>query len=610
MALLSVWAITSCVDFSKDRGISGRIETIWQQCDTALADAIRQASQLGDSVADMTLYAQRRYEQLCIRLRDKQYMVPSNIDSAQWSFHYFDRNGDGTDRERAYFYLARAYRGLKDYPRATVGFLKAAELAERGEGKDTVVWQNSLSQLRYLYLLQIRYEEELNVAMKALSLANKTRVNHAWHLMDIASAYEHLHDTLNSISYCNLSFASAKKEHFPPRYAPVYSHQLALYIKYGQYEHVGTLLGILSGLEPEARPQNYNLAMAKYYEFSGKEDSAVIHYRRYYNTTSLVSGHYEAAAGLQRCYAKRKDFESAAWWGERLYATNDSVIEQRAFEQTERAKAEYQYHRDKEEEESIMRRSERIVFTSVIGLLALLSLLLAVMVHHSRRKKRLMEKIVGKEREVKAAEGEIERLADELQSRNQKMAVMHKVIRSKEKEIEDASAKLALQSRELSEKNEEVEALAAQLDNANKTIEVSKVELEKTIKDLEQRMMLNKELTRLALMGNAVDKAEAVVERFKKAAAGMEQPDPHDWSELANALETSYPGFNEAVQNRMQRHISESLLHTVYLLKIGMRPAQIANIMEAKIQTVWNRVKRAEELWGDLLGLSDSDAHL
>ena len=44
----------------------------------------------------------------------------------------------------------------------------------------------------------------------------------------------------------------------------------------------------------------------------------------------------------------------------------------------------------------------------------------------------------------------------------------------------------------------------------------------------------------------------------------------------------------------------EPLLHTTCLLKIGMKPAQIAKVMDAKIQTVWNRVKRAEEICGNM----------
>ena len=36
-------------------------------------------------------------------------------------------------------------------------------------------------------------------------------------------------------------------------------------------------------------------------------------------------------------------------------------------------------------------------------------------------------------------------------------------------------------------------------------------------------------------------------------------------------------------------------------MKIGMRPIQIANAMDVKKQTAWNRVKRAESTCGDLL---------
>ena len=38
-----------------------------------------------------------------------------------------------------------------------------------------------------------------------------------------------------------------------------------------------------------------------------------------------------------------------------------------------------------------------------------------------------------------------------------------------------------------------------------------------------------------------------------------------------------------------------------WLMKIGMKPIQIGHVMDAKKQTVWNRIKRAEETCGDLL---------
>lgn len=48
-----------------------------------------------------------------------------------------------------------------------------------------------------------------------------------------------------------------------------------------------------------------------------------------------------------------------------------------------------------------------------------------------------------------------------------------------------------------------------------------------------------------------------------------------------------------------------SSFSTICLLKIGMKPPQIAGAMDAKKQTVWNRIKRAEVTCGDLLAVKD-----
>ena len=105
----------------------------------------------------------------------------------------------------------------------------------------------------------------------------------------------------------------------------------------------------------------------------------------------------------------------------------------------------------------------------------------------------------------------------------------------------------------------------------------------------------------MALMSNASDKAEDIIEFFRKVAQGQSALKPNSWKELMVAIETLYPGFLEAVQGRMHRQLREPLLYTICLLKIGLKPIQIARVMDAKIQTVWNRVKRSEEICGDLL---------
>ena len=83
----------------------------------------------------------------------------------------------------------------------------------------------------------------------------------------------------------------------------------------------------------------------------------------------------------------------------------------------------------------------------------------------------------------------------------------------------------------------------------------------------------------------------------------------------AKTLEDSVQKASELVRQRYslltirlrdkRGMIPSSPDRTICLLKIGMKPAQIANVMDAKIQTVWNRVKRAEEICGDMLAVSE-----
>ena len=154
---------------------------------------------------------------------------------------------------------------------------------------------------------------------------------------------------------------------------------------------------------------------------------------------------------------------------------------------------------------------------------------------------------------------------------------------------------------ELEQKKQEIAQLGHQLDEAEQTIAASKIRFENALKDLEQRTMVNKELTRIALLNNATDKADDVIDYFRKVATGQAMLKPGSWKDLMAAIETLYPGFQETVQGRMHKQLREPLLYTICLMKIGLRPVQIAQVMDAKIQTVWNRVKRAEEICGDLL---------
>ena len=514
----------ACSNDKKEQLLSDSIEQTWQQSETALPEAQVRAEKLCDSVRTASKYVRKKYDLLTIRLRDKHDIPPFSPDSALQTASYFASHGDEVDKERAYYYLGSAYRDLKDYPRAVNHFLMAVDAARQSKCADTLIWQNALAQLRNLYMLQLCYEDELNVALQAVELAEQSGMNQGWYLTDVASAYNHLHDTLHCLQYCDLSFQTIQREHFPEKYNKILAYMLATYSKYSHFDKIDTLLQHLMQLPEDQRPQNYELSMAMCHENANVLDSAILHYKAYYNKAKTIAGRYEASAGLQRCYRQKRDFEQATEWGCCLYDTNDSIIYQRAFEETQRVRDSYVYYRNKEKEHDIMQRDERIIFISVTSCLALLSIALGLLLLYNYRKKKFMEEIIGRDR------------------------------------------LLMEQSKELN-----------------------------------QKKMINRELTQMALMSYASDNAENVIAHFRKVAVGQERLGENSWKDLMNAIETLYPGFLEAVEERLVGNLREPLLRTICLLKIGMKLAQIANVMDASRQTVWNRVKRAETTCGDLL---------
>ena len=568
-ALCLLGLFISCRGNENGQQLLGSIEETWQQCETSLPEAQKRAERLKDSVRNAPEYVRQKYNLLMIRLRDKCDVISSSPDSARQVLNYFAGRQDAIDKERAYYYMGSAYRDLKDYPRAMSHFLTAVDIARHSKEADTLIWQNSLSQLRYIYMLGLIYEEELSMALQAVELAKGgSRLNLGCYLMDAASAYHHLNDTLHCLQYCDQAYRVIHAEGFPLKYGRFLSYMMAIYSDYNHYEKIDTLLQQLKQLPKSQRPHNYEICLARYLEHMGNTDSAIRHYRSYYDKEKSIVGRYEASAGLQRCYMQKGELLLATQWGCRLYETNDSIIAQRAFEQTQRARDEYIYHRDKEAEEAILRRDEHIIFVSVTAGLALISIVMGLLAFYSHKRKKFMEEIIGKDKLLKSRKEEIQQRTQELEQRKQ-----------------------------------EIDRLAFQLNDAEQKIAASKVQFEHTLSDLEQSTKVNKELTRIALLNNATDKAEDIIDYFRKVSQGQAILKPNSWKELMVAIETLYPGFLATVQERMHGGLREPLLYTICLLKIGLKPVQIGRVMDAKIQTVWNRVKRAEEICGDLLSL-------
>ena len=516
--------LCSCRGGSGHQQLLNALESTWHQCEDSLSQARREWWLLADSMEDASEYARRKFDLLSIRLRDKQDIIPSSPDSALLALSYFKAHGNNVDRMRAYYYAGSAYRDLKDYPRAVPMFLCAVELAGQHKSTDTLIWQNSLSQLRYLYMLQLLYDEALDMALRSVALARETGKNVGWCLTNVASSYKDLGDSARCLLYCDSAYETIRREHFPSRYASCISHLLSIYTEYHRTAHADTLLCRLSRLPENSRPRNFEFCLAQHFEHAGDIDSAILHYRKCYAETPDTDSRYEASAGLQRCYMRKGDSHQALLWARNLYDTNDSIITQYAFRQTQLARSEYLYHRDKEAEQANKRKGERMLFALAMIAVCLFAAMMTSLALYYRKKKIFCEN-------MSAAEDKIQKQSEELQTRRKR----------------------------------------------------------------------NEELNRIALMKDARRTSQDIISLFLQASVGQAHIPEGAWEELISMIESLHPNFIEDVQQRMRKGMREELLRTICLLKIGMKPAQIASVMDANIKTVCHRVNRAKELCGDLL---------
>ena len=100
-----------------------------------------------------------------------------------------------------------------------------------------------------------------------------------------------------------------------------------------------------------------------------------------------------------------------------------------------------------------------------------------------------------------------------------------------------------------------------------------------------------------ATLADCISKVNEIIDKFKKASEGQNNITEKEWQELFAAVDKLYPGFSAMVQNKIPK-ISNELLITAYLLKIGMTNPQIMRLTNFPHQTEWRIIKKIETLQG------------
>ena len=324
--------------------------------------------------------------------------------------------------------------------------------------------------------------------------------------------------------------------------ADIVAKSMSSFARYGCNDDARHCYDMLCALKENERPYNYLSALSVYYEKCVSIDSAaVIRIRQFENTGDIETLH-QVTKWLAVYYSNKGEYENAAKYAIRHIRVNNTIIKNRDIEGTQKAKNVFIYQRNKEEEMAIMEKAENNRLLSEICVsVSVIAVLLLIVVYVYLRNI-------------------------------------------------------------MSKKNNDISELECQIEQGRHDIELltkSKTELLGKLNDMvaHNKMLVeqNCELTKHTIMNELSGDAEDIVKKFKNASKGKAHLTDEDWMDFLAAIDKLYPDFLSELQMKFKR-LNEPMLRVCYLWKIKCTNAEIANLTGYPPQTVWDRVKKINEL--------------
>ena len=147
-----------------------RLDQIKHVGDSDPATALAMLDSLEIEMRAESEYTRNKYDLLRIRLNDKADKTATSDIVIKSLLGYFEREGTVQDKQEVCYYAGSVYRDLQDTPRALEYFFRSIEYAEDAEDCDSVMLQNTYSNLNYLYYGVQNYQEAVATGRKELEV--------------------------------------------------------------------------------------------------------------------------------------------------------------------------------------------------------------------------------------------------------------------------------------------------------------------------------------------------------------------------------------------------------------------------------------------------------
>ena len=569
--LLLLASFVTCTDYGSDREIS-RMNVIKQLGNSHPQLALASYDSLKDEFTKGSTYVRNKYTLLGIRLRDKAELPHTSDSCIRRLVPYFEKKGTIREMQEVYYYAGSVYRDLQDTPRSLEYFLKSAACTEKGE-TDSVMLRNCYSQLCAMYTKVQDYGNALQMAKAEYEVARSIGTLDGITMIQLGNAYMRTDSFPQATEVMRMMLTENDTTNLTPDILCDLLYYFSLTDDTANARFCYTRFVDMPERHPIKAQQH--ISLGKYFLLLGLTDSSAQHYQLALEQGDSICK-YDACRKLFHLYEDCGEKEEAYKYASEFLRISTCLDLGMRQEQAATINNQYQYYKDKQEEDSIKAEKEIMelyLWMTLLITLTLISVICTVYTFRKYQRQRLLHEISMT-------------LDGDTGSDNGNEQETHVLMRIK-KGMDSARIK----QEEMAKKLEKAEG---NIKEQEQSIERAKRDAEEKLQEAHRQMERGVNLFKMAHLTELSKNDNDIVESIRKASRMEQELTSKQWSELISFINDRYPTFSQKIVT-IHGPISEKQMHICYLLKMGFTNTEICNIMkDCSRSTIWrwkNRLK-------------------
>ena len=534
--------------------------------------ALASYDSLKDEFTKGSTYVRNKYTLLGIRLRDKAELPHTSDSCIRRLVPYFEKIGSIREMQEVYYYAGSVYRDLQDTPRSLEYFLKSAACTEKGE-TDSVMLRNCYSQLCAMYTKVQDYGNALQMAKAEYEVARSIGTLDGITMIQLGNAYMRTDSFPQATEVMRMMLTENDTTNLTPDILCDLLYYFSLTDDTANARFCYTRFVDMPERHPIKAQQH--ISLGKYFLLLGLTDSSAQHYQLALEQGDLICK-YDACRKLFHLYEDCGEKEEAYKYASEFLRISTCLDLGMRQEQAATINNQYQYYKDKQEEDSIKAEKEIMelyLWMTLLITLTLISVICAVYTFRKYQRQRLLHEISMT-------------LDGDTGSDNGNEQETHVLMRIK-KGMDSARIK----QEEMAKKLEKAEG---NIKEQEQSIERAKRDAEEKLQEAHRQMERGVNLFKMAHLTELSKNDNDIVESIRKASRMEQELTSKQWSELISFINDRYPTFSQKIVT-IHGPISEKQMHICYLLKMGFTNTEIYNIMkDCSRSTIWrwkNRLK-------------------